>query len=82
MIKRFLIWIIEGYRNYISPMHTPCCRYTPTCSQYALEAVKIHGAFKGSLMALWRILRCNPFSKGGYDPVKPKKEKKNKERES
>ncbi|MCI6094880.1 MAG: membrane protein insertion efficiency factor YidD [Clostridium sp.] len=52
------------------------CRFTPSCSQYALEAVREHGVFMGSLYALWRILRCNPFSKGGYDPVPPKKHKK------
>ncbi|MBQ9832687.1 MAG: membrane protein insertion efficiency factor YidD [Clostridia bacterium] len=80
-MKRFLIWIIEGYRNYISSMHPPCCRYNPTCSAYALEAIEKHGAFKGFWLALLRILRCNPFSKGGYDPVPPVKEKKNKERD-
>ena len=50
-------------------MKKPCCRFYPTCSQYALEAIQKHGAFKGSLLAAYRILRCNPFSKGGYDPV-------------
>ena len=47
----------------------PNCRYLPTCSSYAMEAISLHGAFKGSLLAIWRILRCHPFSKGGYDPV-------------
>ena len=51
-------------------MYAPCCKYRPTCSEYALQAVEKHGAIKGSFMAIWRILRCNPFSKGGYDPVK------------
>ena len=51
------------------------CRFTPTCSQYAIEAIEIHGIIKGSLMAIWRILRCNPFCKGGWDPVPPKKSK-------
>lgn len=51
-------------------MHPPCCKYYPTCSQYALEAIKKYGAFKGLALAVWRVLRCNPFSKGGYDPVK------------
>ena len=51
------------------------CKYYPTCSQYTLEAIEIHGAFKGLMMGLWRILRCNPFSKGGYDPVPEKKHK-------
>ena len=72
-MKTLLIFLIEFYRKYLSPLkRRPVCRYIPTCSQYALEAVKIHGAFKGSLLAAWRILRCNPFSKGGYDPVPPK----------
>jgi hypothetical protein len=47
----------------------PSCRFTPTCSEYAMEALSKHGAWKGSLLAIWRILRCNPFCKGGYDPV-------------
>ena len=57
------------YQKYISPMKSTKCPYIPTCSQYGLEAVKKHGAFKGSILAIWRILRCNPFSKGGVDPV-------------
>ncbi|MBQ3201579.1 MAG: membrane protein insertion efficiency factor YidD [Clostridia bacterium] len=69
MLKRFLISIIRGYQQYISPRHPGCCRYTPTCSRYALEAIEKHGVWKGGLLAFWRILRCNPFSKGGYDPV-------------
>ncbi len=51
-------------------MKSSCCRFTPTCSQYALDALDKYGAFKGGCMAAWRILRCNPFCKGGYDPVK------------
>lgn len=51
-------------------MSPPKCKYIPTCSQYALEAIEIYGVVKGGIMALWRILRCNPFSKGGFDPVK------------
>ncbi|MBP1890794.1 putative membrane protein insertion efficiency factor [Clostridium moniliforme] len=69
-MKRSLINLIRFYRKNISPLKNPCCKYVPTCSQYAIEAIEKYGAFKGSLMALWRILRCNPFSKGGYDPVK------------
>ena len=68
-MKRLLIALVKFYRKYISPLKPPCCRYTPTCSQYGLEAIQKYGAFKGSLLALWRILRCNPFSHGGYDPV-------------
>ena len=63
-------------------MKKPCCRFYPTCSQYALEAIQKYGAFKGFFLALWRILRCNPFCKGGYDPVPLKKAKlKNKDTE-
>jgi putative membrane protein insertion efficiency factor len=70
MGKQLLIAIIKIYRKYISPLKKPCCRYYPTCSEYALQAVSKHGFFKGSLMAAWRLLRCNPFSRGGIDPVK------------
>ncbi|AIY83131.1 membrane protein insertion efficiency factor YidD [Clostridium baratii] len=69
-MKKVIINLIRFYRKNISPLKTPCCRYVPTCSQYAIEAIEKHGAFRGSLMAIWRILRCNPLSKGGYDPVK------------
>ncbi|MGN0442433.1 MAG: membrane protein insertion efficiency factor YidD [Acutalibacteraceae bacterium] len=74
-MKRPLIWLIRFYQKNISPRKKPCCRFTPSCSQYAVEAISMYGAFKGSLMALWRILRCNPFCKGGYDPVPEKKVK-------
>ena len=57
------------YQKYISPLKSTKCPYFPSCSQYGLEAIEKYGAFKGSLLALWRILRCNPFSKGGVDPV-------------
>ena len=67
--KRLLLWLIQFYRVAISPMHRPCCRYIPTCSQYAQQAIQKYGASKGGYLALRRILRCNPFSKGGYDPV-------------
>lgn len=68
--KRCLLWLIRFYRASISPAHPPCCRFTPTCSQYALEAVEKYGALKGGYLALRRILRCHPFHKGGYyDPV-------------
>ena len=58
------------YRTKISPMYPPRCKYIPTCSQYAVEAIEKYGVIKGGLMSTWRILRCNPFSKGGFDPVK------------
>ena len=69
MLQKLLIWIIQFYRKYISPMKSTKCPYYPTCSTYGLEAVKKYGAIKGGALALWRILRCNPFSMGGYDPV-------------
>ena len=72
-MRRFLQWLLLGlirfYQRAISLYFPPCCRYTPTCSQYALEAVKKYGPFKGGYLALRRILRCNPFHPGGYDPV-------------
>lgn len=68
-MKKLFIAGIRFYQRYISPMKSKKCPYIPSCSQYGLEAVQKYGAFKGGLLALWRILRCNPFSKGGYDPV-------------
>ena len=67
--KRFLLGLIHFYRACISPLFPACCRFTPTCSQYALEAVQKYGALKGGYLALRRILRCHPFHRGGYDPV-------------
>lgn len=67
--KRFLLWLIRFYQRSISPRHPACCRFIPTCSQYALEAIQRYGALKGGFLAMRRILRCNPFCKGGYDPV-------------
>ncbi|MBQ1928770.1 MAG: membrane protein insertion efficiency factor YidD [Clostridia bacterium] len=74
-MKYVLIFFVTLYRKFISPLKTPCCRFTPTCSQYAIDALKTHGAIKGSFLAIKRILRCNPFCNGGYDPVPPKTEK-------
>lgn len=69
-MQRFLLWCIHFYRRYLSPRKSkPCCRYFPTCSRYAVTAIERYGAIKGGGMAAWRILRCNPLSKGGYDPV-------------
>lgn len=68
-MKKILIFIIKFYRKYLSLLKSTKCPYTPTCSQYGLEAVEKYGAVKGGAMAAWRIIRCNPFSKGGYDPV-------------
>ncbi|WP_081677339.1 membrane protein insertion efficiency factor YidD [Butyrivibrio sp. WCD3002] len=68
-MKKILIFLIKLYRKYISPLKRTKCPYIPTCSEYGLEAIEKYGALKGSILALWRILRCNPFSSGGYDPV-------------
>ena len=68
-MKTILIKLIRFYQKYISPLKSTRCPYIPTCSQYGLEAIEKYGAVKGCLLAGWRILRCNPFSHGGYDPV-------------
>lgn len=72
-MKHILIFLIELYKKYISPAKLrPTCKYYPTCSQYAIDALRMHGVFVGGILALWRILRCNPFSKGGVDYVPQK----------
>ena len=68
-IKKLFLFIIKFYRKYISPMKSTKCPYIPSCSEYGMEAIEKYGALKGGALALWRIIRCNPFSKGGYDPV-------------
>ena len=75
-MKRLLILLIRFYQQAISPYKRACCKYYPTCSNYALQAVERFGAFRGFFMAAYRVLRCNPFSRGGYDPVPEKKEKR------
>ena len=67
--RRAALWLIRFYQVNLSPMHPPCCRFTPTCSAYAREAVEKYGAARGSVLALRRVLRCNPLHRGGYDPV-------------
>lgn len=73
IIRKGLVFLlvlpIKFYRHFISPMFPPVCRFTPTCSQYALEALQKHGPFKGLYLAVRRILRCNPWGGSGYDPV-------------
>jgi len=68
-MKHLLIGLIQFYRHSLSAYKLPTCRYIPSCSEYALEVIKNKGVIRGGLKALWRILRCNPFSKGGYDPA-------------
>ena len=69
---RLLILPIRFYRKFISPLFPPCCRFTPSCSAYAIEALRKRGFWMGSLLTLWRLLRCNPLCRGGYDPVPEK----------
>jgi len=69
-VKKLFLFLIDVYRRGISPYTPPSCRFTPTCSAYAYEAIQKYGALKGGLLTLWRLLRCNPFNKGDhYDPV-------------
>jgi putative membrane protein insertion efficiency factor len=69
MLARLLVLLVRGYQVAISPLLPPSCRYTPSCSQYAIEALKRHGALKGSWLAARRLGRCHPFRPGGFDPV-------------
>ena len=75
MLSRLLIGLVKLYQKYLSPLLGNNCRYTPTCSEYMIEAIRIHGALKGTWMGLCRIARCNPFGGSGYDPVPPRKKK-------
>jgi putative membrane protein insertion efficiency factor len=69
-MARLLIRLVRGYQRLLSPLkRRPTCRFLPTCSCYAIEAIETHGALRGGLRALWRVLRCNPFGGWGYDPV-------------
>ncbi|MBO7762740.1 MAG: membrane protein insertion efficiency factor YidD [Clostridia bacterium] len=68
-MKRLFILLIRGYQRFISPIKPSCCRFTPTCSAYAIEALEKRGLIVGLFLFIWRILRCNPFCRGGYDPV-------------
>ena len=69
MIGRFLVGCIRLYKRFLSPLLPPSCRFTPSCSRYTVEAIQRHGALRGTLLGVWRILHCNPFGKGGHDPV-------------
>ena len=70
--SRGAICLIKFYKRQISPVLPPACRFIPTCSEYAIEAINRFGFFKGGALSLWRVMRCNPFCKGGYDPVPQK----------
>jgi putative membrane protein insertion efficiency factor len=69
MLKRIPLAVISFYQRNVSPSLAPACRFQPTCSHYAYEAIDSYGALRGSVMAVWRLLRCNPMNDGGYDPV-------------
>ncbi len=76
MIDRFkriagalLIALVRLYQLFISPISGPCCRYHPSCSNYAIEAIRVHGPWRGTFLGVWRLLRCNPWSAGGADPI-------------
>ena len=71
LIQRACLGLIRGYRYFLSPLLPPSCRFTPSCSCYAIEAIESHGTRRGLLLALGRIVRCQPFCQGGYDPVPP-----------
>jgi putative membrane protein insertion efficiency factor len=75
-MKYVLIWLLKGYRFAISPLYGQVCRYHPTCSAYALEAVQTHGAVRGSWLAMRRVARCHPWAAGGLDPVPPAKNRR------
>ena len=68
-MKVVALWVLGIYKRWVSPALPPSCRYVPTCSEYAMEALERYGALRGGAMAVWRLLRCHPFVKGGYDPV-------------
>ncbi len=67
--RSFVLWLLRGYKWALSPLVGPACRYVPSCSDFAMEAVDRYGVLRGGLMAMWRVLRCHPFVRGGYDPV-------------
>lgn len=70
--RRLVAGALHGYKRFVSPLLPPACRFHPTCSEYAAEAVTTHGIVRGASLAAWRLLRCNPWSAGGFDPVPPK----------
>ena len=71
-LRELVVAPIRFYQKFLSPLKPPMCRFEPTCSTYAIEAIRVHGVLRGVLLGTWRILRCQPFSKGGLDPVPPR----------
>lgn len=72
MLSKIFVVFVRAYQVVLSPLFGDCCRFTPSCSDYMIEALQVHGALKGTLLGCWRILRCHPFGAKGYDPVPPK----------
>jgi len=72
-VNKVFIVLIRAYQYALSPMFGQRCKYYPTCSNYAIEALRVHGVLRGAGLATWRIMRCNPFSHGGVDPVPPRR---------
>lgn len=77
LVSSFLIGCVRVYQHTLSPLIGPCCRFNPSCSNYCIEAIKVHGPAYGLWLSLRRLLRCHPFGPSGYDPVPPKREKVN-----
>ena len=72
MVRRAVLALLRFYQRFVSPLLPAACRFHPTCSEYAVRAVETHGLLRGAGLAAWRLARCQPFSKGGYDPVPPR----------
>ncbi len=72
-LRELVVAPIRFYQKFLSPLKPPMCRFEPTCSTYVIEAIRVHGVLRGVLLGTWRILRCQPFSKGGLDPVPPRR---------
>jgi len=68
-MRNIFVLLIKGYKKVISPLLPPSCRFYPTCSEYSIQALEKYGIVKGGAKSIWRIIRCNPFNKGGYDPI-------------
>ena len=75
MVSSAMILMVRAYQIVLSPLFPPSCRFTPTCSQYAIEALRVHGPLKGSWLTIRRLLRCRPYGPSGHDPVPPRRQK-------